>query len=376
LELFQYYLSMYKNEQIIDRVAQQVHGRGKRVIKRFVSMEAKRKTGTLTLRYLDPNPDMATQICSLYVEVFNNFFGDISRQEASRVRVFLEEQIASMDSILAIAEDSLRQFKEEHGLIAVDVQVKHLVDESARIESQLRTIEVDMAAGMQKMEELQLALYEQAQEDFSGALVVETPSISQLRTRLAEKEAQLIMLRQELTEQYPKVIRLQSEIEEATLQLQQAIQTVMLSETRGLNPIGERLKADLVDLTIQYGTMLARREALQRVGSKLEVQLLQIPGLSLEFMHLSRWVAIQERQRYQLANKLQDILLQEEKETLSFVVIEPPQVPRNPSYPRRTLNITIAFIFSLLVGIFYCLLVDYLQHLRGSFRTRLREESS
>jgi uncharacterized protein involved in exopolysaccharide biosynthesis len=145
--------------------------------------------------------------------------------------------------------------------------------------------------------------------------------------------------------------------------MQQEIRRILDSETRGINAIGERLKGELIQAQIQRSALLARETALQEVAASMDSTLRSMPAVTVQYAQLLKLTDLYGRLRDSMANRLQDIRVQSEKEVESFLVVDAAVVPPRPGFPNLGINVLVALGFSLLGGVFYCFLLEYIEDL-------------
>jgi tyrosine-protein kinase Etk/Wzc len=73
--------------------------------------------GNFTIEVLDKDPQRAAAIANFFVETLNRISIDLGTQEARSNRQFIEKRVEEVKASLRVAEDSLKAYQEERGLI-------------------------------------------------------------------------------------------------------------------------------------------------------------------------------------------------------------------------------------------------------------------
>jgi hypothetical protein len=96
-----------------------------------------RKSGILTIRVSDNDPNRARAMAEEYVAQLNNVVTQLNTSSAHRERVFLEERLGEVKRELESAEKEFSQFASKNGAIDIKEQGKAMVTAAALLEGQL-----------------------------------------------------------------------------------------------------------------------------------------------------------------------------------------------------------------------------------------------
>jgi tyrosine-protein kinase Etk/Wzc len=173
------------------------------------------------------------------------------------------------------------------------------------------------------------------QEQAKGA--VET--VAQLKGEIMASEVQLEVVRNFATDANPEVIKLKRRIEEMKRHLAQ----------------------------MQYGkgwTLPAENRNPGEPRSEIHVPFAQVPELGLELARLTRDVKVQETVYTLLIQQLEQAKIAEARDMPTVQVLDMPVPADRKSKPKIKLNMAIAGITSLFVGIFLAFFLEYLAGLK------------
>ena len=102
------------------------------------------KNGNITVSVWDESPKRAADMANYFVSVLNEISIELSTQEATNNRVFLEKRYDQAKADMRSIEDSLRTFQERYGIYSLPDQVKGAIEEAAQLRAQAAISEVEL----------------------------------------------------------------------------------------------------------------------------------------------------------------------------------------------------------------------------------------
>jgi capsule polysaccharide export protein KpsE/RkpR len=158
--------------------------------------------------------------------------------------------------------------------------------------------------------------------------------------------------------------RLKGEIIASEVQLQ-----VMKNFATEANPDVAALRRRVDEMTRQLGRMQYGDGATpQRESRDFAVPFARVPEVGLELVRLTREVKIQETLVMLLTQQLEQARIAEAKDIPVVQVLDRGVPAERPSKPRTALNLAIALVTSLLIGVSTAFIHDYTRNLRGMRR--------
>ncbi len=101
--------------------------------------------GYITIQVYDKNPQRAADMANYFVEVLNDLSNQLWTKEARDNREFIEKRVEEVKADLRIAEDSLKRYQEQHGMIFIPEQVSSSISEVAKLFAAREAKEVERA---------------------------------------------------------------------------------------------------------------------------------------------------------------------------------------------------------------------------------------
>jgi uncharacterized protein involved in exopolysaccharide biosynthesis len=186
-----------------------------------------------------------------------------------------------------------------------------------------------------------------------------------IQQRLAETQAALIKVENALTEfqTQNRTVGIEAQSKamiEATAMIQAQIMAqevqlqVMGSYLSAGNPEVARVQSSIDELRKQLQIMESGKAGKDRLpGDRLRPAMTSVPGLALEYGRLARDLKVQETLYALLISQYEQAKLTEARDTPTVEVLDPAIPAERKSRPKISLNLLIAGMLSLLIGIFY-----------------------
>jgi uncharacterized protein involved in exopolysaccharide biosynthesis len=131
--------------------------------------------GIVSLEFEDKDKWRASRVANLFVEELDEINRKTNASQAKSTRLFIEERLAQTQKDLTLAEENLRSFKEKNKAIALDEQMKSIIQGAADLKAQL------------VLDEIQLNVLKRNMSDSH-------PQVQQLRSKINEIKKQLDLL--------------------------------------------------------------------------------------------------------------------------------------------------------------------------------------
>jgi succinoglycan biosynthesis transport protein ExoP len=113
------------------------------------SLEIKIIGGTdiVQLAYTSPDPERAANIVNMLMQVYIKNNIDMNRDEAAEARLFITEQLPTVQDEVFQAERALKLFKERNDILDLSAEFQTSVEELANLKRQITTIESELSGG-------------------------------------------------------------------------------------------------------------------------------------------------------------------------------------------------------------------------------------
>ncbi len=145
------YANMLKGATVLDRIYERFP-----LKKDFATKEDQRHAilgrakiiaapeGIINIEVTDKDPKRAAAMANAFVEELNKLLQDMALQEAKDRLVFLENERNKINIKLVKAEDALRKFSEQKGVLQIDAQTKVMLEYIATLRASIDAKEVQI----------------------------------------------------------------------------------------------------------------------------------------------------------------------------------------------------------------------------------------
>jgi uncharacterized protein involved in exopolysaccharide biosynthesis len=150
------YVSLLTSRSVEDAMIQRFDLRAEYHKKRMIDARKKlesrttaasgSKDGLIRLTIEDGNPKRAAELANGYVEEFRKLFASLAITEASRRRLFFEEQLQQVKTNLSAAEEAMKKTQQSTGVLQIDSQARALIESAAILRAQVVAKQVQIEA--------------------------------------------------------------------------------------------------------------------------------------------------------------------------------------------------------------------------------------
>ena len=225
------------------------------VLPKYIRIAADKKSGVITVEVDDEDPKFAADLANAHAEEITKLLSRLAVSEAQQRRVFFEQQLKDTKENLIKAEQALRDVQEKSGMVVLDKQAEALIQ-----------------------------------------------AVAQLKTRIAEREIRLKVLRTSATPENPEVRLLASEL--------------------------AALRTELARLESSGGG------APDKDGN-IDIPIGKLPSTGLEYVRATREVKFQETLLAGMLRQYEIAKMDEAKEAPALQQVDVANPPDRKSKPKR-----------------------------------------
>jgi len=362
----QNYVEILRSRTIAERTAERlglemdVHSREFEEFRKSITVSPITNTDAVRISVQHPDPIMAAQIVNAVAASFADFNREINRQEASSAREFIEEQLALTERQLLEAENALQAFREMERAVAPTEETRLILTRLTELEVRLAEDRMAQQETHRRLEEVRRRLEREDPTFVSATTVANNPLSEIYRTRLSQLETELAGLRPQLGDNHPQVATIRAQISELQDQLTREVERIVTSETLTANPIYQELLRQMVELEVESVLYASRLSSLEEQVAQTERRLGDLPAKELNLARLTRDRNVAEQVYLLLRNRYEEVRITEAMQTSNVTVVDPGIVPEIPVRPRKLLNVAIAAVLGVMVGVGLALLQEFL----------------
>ncbi|QSJ15835.1 polysaccharide biosynthesis tyrosine autokinase [Nostoc sp. UHCC 0702] len=329
-----------------------------------LKIENAKGTEVLQISYTDQDPDLAAKVVNQLMEVYIKNNIEANRAEAVSARKFILKELPASELSVRAAESTLRKFKEENRIIALETEANLAVQTISSLEQQLAQAQAQFANVTARSKELQNQGSIDSRQSVSFASLSQVPGIQQVLTQLQEAQNQLTVEQTRLQPTHPTIINLEEKIAALNSLLEGRIKEVAGSNQQipveNLQ-IGELRQSLIENFASTEAERLGLSGQIATLSSKLSAYKQRVnvlPRLEQIQRQLERKLKASQTTYEALLTRLQEVQLAENQNIGNARIISPALVPDQPTGPRKALIIAGGGIFGIMLGIIAAFMLD------------------
>ncbi len=327
-----------------------------------VQVEPVRNTRIVKVTVSGADPGMTTDTANEIASVFIDYNLQSMVGEAKSAHNFISEQLKVVQSKLRKAEEDLRKFKEEQGVVELTEEAKITLEKLSAIETSYNTTIAQRQEAEARRDATRKELEAQAAIIQSSTTIVENPLVQKLKGQLYDSEAELAGLLKVYSENTPEVEQVKTKISQTKERLAEEVERVVTSEVSSVNPVHQSLVSRLIQLeadVIAYGAMA---EAQKTFVEQYKVELEQLPSKELQLARLTRDRNVSDQTYMMLIQRKEEAQLAQAIKVSNVSVADPAVRPLRPYRPQKKLSLMLGGMLGLILGLGFAFLLEYMDN--------------
>ncbi len=300
------------------------------IVDRFlgqVDVSPRRNSYLVEVSFFSPSPQLAASVANALAEEYVSLSLDQRLEAVQKGRAFIEKQLGVTKAALEHSEEDLQAFARANEILTVD----------AKQNIEYRKLS-DLAEALTKAQHERMAkeaLYKQVTAGDTNALsqITNNPVVTSLTSELARREADRARLAETFTPEYPRMRRLQAQIDALRAQI----------KTEGIALAGT-LRADFEASKKQEALLTDALAEQKKVVTDLNQR-------AIDYKILKREVDTNRTIYNSLLQRLKEVEVTEGIKASNIQVLDPAEIPSRPFRPRPLLNLSLAVLIGLLGGV-------------------------
>ena len=287
----------------------------------------------------------------------------MNRKQLHLVTDFLKEQRIEKQRELNDAEETLKDFQEKGGLIALDKRASTLIDLLAEFEAQKSATQVDLMASTKVLENLKKELKSQnpRMADYLKSLSSQT-YITAIQDQIVKMEItrKVAISKEEgitgssaIVRDYDrKIAELQQEMDKELQVLKAGIFASSPQEVK-------ELTRKIIEEEVRNQALQTSINELDKVVKSYEARFMKLPKNTLELARLERKSAALEKLYILLEQRYQEALINVQSQPGNVIIIDKARIPQSPSKPNRIMIILVGLVLGSGLAFGYVFIKNY-----------------
>ncbi len=334
-----------------------------------ISVSTVRDTNIVNISVEHPDPAMAQDIANTLAEVYNDMLKAMSQREFQTRREFIERQIPELEADLMMAEENLRRFKEQEGMVLLDEEARILLNNISSFDRQIAPLRIQQE-NTRNNSDLMQNLIRQHGGEF--------PALSEIRERsdIQDLESELISLRLELASTVTEggaSTAAQGGIAASITSRENQLKNLLQQYIRRYVQAHEDVPRDYYgELASQYASLVitdTKVSYLTSLRQEYSAQVGDLPRVEQRMLELQREVKVKESLYLLVLERLEETKIIEAGITGTAAMIDDAVIPEIPVAPNKRLILAVGSLLGLFLGVLIAFLVETLDN-------TLRDEES
>jgi capsular exopolysaccharide synthesis family protein len=327
-----------------------------------VKAQATKDTDIIRVIVEDPDNRFACEMANAVVNAYVAHSQASNRASASSTKDLLEKQLKTKKRELEESEGRLKEYKERCGIVSITEAITNRTKRLAEAESQLATSEAHVKYLQAQLKSVEAFLSKAEETYLASSTSIVNPLVGSMEAQIASLEIQRAGLLKEYQPHAPEVLTLDEQIKKARANLQAALQQKMIAsgQTVAASPIQMALLQQAGSLSAETIAHAARVEALRHSVAAERKMVEDLPGRERRMVAMLRDLSNLERDYAELSSRYQEVSVAEQARLPSACMLEPAELPLVPVKPRPLLNLALAAVVGLMLGVMLAFLLDHL----------------
>ena len=287
---------------------------------------------------------------------------EFGKGEISAVIKLLESELDQIGDDLTASEETLKLYKETEKVAALPVETQQLVEQVAQFQSLYEAAKTDLKTSMTRLNYLKEQLSARKSTLVEDVSKITNPLIIELQGEIARKQTLIAtIMGQGMPGWEEKAASIEREIDQIKQKLIEEITKIADSELASVDPLrtSQEIVNKIFEVEVDKHSLEARVNALEKVVDRFDQQLEALPQKSLELARLARNAKLNEKIYIMLREKHQESQITEAGVIGNVRIIDSAKPPKFPIKPRKKLNLILATMVGLGLGIGISFLIEY-----------------
>ncbi len=334
-----------------------------------MSVKAIPGTDVLDVSYESTDPELAKAVVNAMMAAFIQANVQANRTAAIAAQSFVASQLPASEAKVSEIESELRRFKEANGIVNLEEESQNTVKTLSSVTDSITQLRSDLADKNAQFAQLQQRLRLNPQEAYAVGLVSESPGVQEVMTALQEVQSQLAIALTRYREGHPEIASIRSQEDALLALLQTRVSLALGSDQITALPADDFQAGELEQtLILSFLQLDAEKAGLQqRLNQLTSAQASQqsraqlLPGLERQNRELERKLdAAQTTYETLLASGQQAQVLENQK-VGNARIISLADSPEESISPSLKLYLLAGGVVGALLGIAIAFLADLLE---------------
>ena len=316
-------------------------GKETSLINRFLTklkVEPIRNSRLVKIHFDSNSPSLSTQVSNSLAAAYIQQNLEARFVSTEQAKEWLTKQLEDLKAKVESADENLQEFGSKHDIISLDEKENVTMQRLTELNETLTKAEAERMA--------KEALYRQteARNFDSFPSILENKLIQDLKQTYIQLEAQYVKLLETFKPEYPEMVRLKNQMEILQKRLNSEIEKMILG-----------IKSD-------YESSLRKEALLRQAFQQQKAKALEMKEKGIQYNILKR-EADTNRELYKgLLMRMKEAGVSAGITASTVQIVDPAELPTQPYKPNKRLNLLLAAVVGLFLGVGLAFFFEYLDN--------------
>lgn len=332
-------------------------------VKKRISAEVAKGSGTsfsstnvLMVSAKADSPEKAQRVNQNLIDSFLKRVAELNSAEKSSVKAFLEERLKTAKEDLKKAETALESFKIENKILSPSSNAEIFTERIMEAEKQAASNRIELEAAQARLASINEQL------SGSAASSADNVTLQHYNEELAKLETTRISYQDKYTDQHPRMIELKERIASLKAKIQEEVNKIASLQAPSDNAVHQGLVGGKYSAEGAVTVAKQKAAALQRLIDQNNAELAKMPAMEQQYIRLSRDYGVANEIYMLLTKQLEQTKITEHQEPTNVLVVDPPNLPDKPSFPRRGIMLMASLLLGLVGSCGYVIFKELQNH--------------
>lgn len=316
-------------------------------------------TDIIELRIKSSSAWEAAYLVDTWMLVYKEIDRITSRGEYTESRQFLEDKLNEMSQKLTDSENALSHYQKEKKVVSLSQETEQIVKQLTNFESLYNQAITELEAINNQIRYLKGQLDENRSTLVDDMVKITSPVLEELQREMgslmAEKaayQAQLLGAGYRVSND-PRLKQIDNRINGIKERIVEETRKLVSDDNLSINPLdrSENLITEILKHQTTQQSLRAKARSLKAIVDQYSAKLSSLPEKNVDLARLERDVQLNSKLYMMVREKYEEARIKESGQHGTIRIVDRAQIPDYPVSPNKVMNMVLALIFGILLGI-------------------------
>lgn len=319
------------------------------ILQSMISVEPVRDSRMVMVSVSDTDPKRAALLSNTIAEAYRDQNVEKRTEGTSSVVEWLDEQLKELKPRLEASEMALYEFRKNNDMLTTSLQDRQSILSQRLFDlnkalTDIRTRRVQLESKVQRVKRLQAESKGDVSKLDTLADVADSTLIQQLKGNVFDKVQEVASLKERYLDKHPKLIAAEQGLRAARATLDREVDKIVAG------------------IQNEYAQLLDSEKATRRLLEEAKAEAFEVNKKEIAYNRLDREKKDNERLYDLVLGRMKEANISGQQKTNNIRIVDAALVPLRPIKPRFSLNMLLAAVVGLFLGVGLAFAREYLDN--------------